>query len=81
MMPMAKMGIPLMWSDSGPAGEDNAFGEIVSDRPGEAPLPIICGHGGSMWLCRTCMARIEKGEHVRPATISEYKRLKAGKRL
>lgn len=36
---------------------DNAYGEIVAiyKKYGTTErLPVICGHGGSMWLCRKC---------------------------
>lgn len=67
--------IRLPWSDSGPAGEDNAYGELTIDGG-----PIICGHGGSMWLCRSCAEKIKKLEHfnVRPTTAEERERLKRG---
>ena len=31
----------------------NAFGLVVMDGD-----PVICGHGGSMWLCRGCARNI-----------------------
>ncbi len=46
----------------GQLAERNAFGEVVdvNEKTGEI-LPIICGHGGSMWLCRRCKDEIVKG--------------------
>jgi len=44
----------LRWSNSGPAGERNAFGSIVT-KEGH---PIICQHVGSMWLCHSCAKAI-----------------------
>jgi len=41
----------------------NAYGMIVAEervRPGFdlwRTLPVICGHGGSMWLCPSCAAK------------------------
>ena len=45
----------------------NAFGLVVMDGD-----PVICGHGGSMWLCRGCARNIaietghreQKGEAI-----------------
>jgi len=36
---------------------ENAFGEILSIS-GDKAIPVICMHGGSMWLCRSCADRI-----------------------
>jgi hypothetical protein len=34
---------------------NNAYGLVGSYCPDcERTLPVICGHGGSMWLCRGC---------------------------
>ncbi len=34
---------------------NNSYGLIGSYCPDcERTLPVICGHGGSMWLCREC---------------------------
>lgn len=34
---------------------DNAYGEIASYCPDCKKIyPVICQHGGSMWLCREC---------------------------
>lgn len=45
----------------GSLAEDNAFGEIVDvDKETGKICAVICGHGGSMWLCRACKNRILK---------------------
>lgn len=42
----------------------NAYGLIVAKervRPGFdlwRTFPVICGHGGSMWLCPPCAAKV-----------------------
>ena len=36
----------------------NAYGEIVSVEQDGSEIPVICGHGGSMWLCRKCKTAI-----------------------
>ena len=42
--------------------EGNAYGEILSvDKQGKQ-IPVICGHGGSMWLCRSCANKIMQEE-------------------
>ena len=39
----------------------NAYGLIGSYCSNcERTLPVICGHGGSMWLCRECAERLIK---------------------
>jgi hypothetical protein len=47
-------GFPLRWSNSGPEGETNAYGTIRT-KDGD---PVICSHGGSMWLCSSCAEKI-----------------------
>lgn len=32
----------------------NWYGLVLTDDG----IPVICGHGGSMWLCRECGERI-----------------------
>lgn len=32
---------------------ENCYGHVLAIYPGKA-LTVICGHGGSMWLCRAC---------------------------
>lgn len=71
------MSIQLRWSNSGPANEDNAFGEVV-DMEGRG---CICTHGGSSWLCRSCAERILKDcpeTVVRRPTPEERSRLRNG---
>ena len=37
----------------------NAYGELFwADENSPEGIPVICGHGGSMWLCRECNNRI-----------------------
>jgi hypothetical protein len=34
---------------------DNCYGLVVSYCPIHGDeLPVICGHGGSLWLCKEC---------------------------
>ncbi len=45
----------------GMLASENAYGEIANYCPDcKKILPVICGHGGSMWLCRKCANRIIK---------------------
>ena len=38
---------------------NNSYGLVGSYCPDcERTLPVICGHGGSMWLCRRCAERL-----------------------
>ena len=46
----ARLGINSM----GKLAQENAYGEIVSIEDTGMELPVTCGHGGSMWLCRAC---------------------------
>lgn len=32
---------------------ENCYGHVLAIYPGKV-LTVICGHGGSMWLCRAC---------------------------
>ena len=34
---------------------ENAYGTVLSNG-----VAVICGHGGSMWLCRGCAEQIVK---------------------
>lgn len=35
--------------------QENAYGNVVQwDEANQKDIPIICGHGGSMWLCMGC---------------------------
>jgi hypothetical protein len=58
----------------GSDGKPNAYGYVVSVyrvRPGFEifkDYPVICGHGGSAWLCGTCAEDIMAG---RPCKSSE----------
>jgi hypothetical protein len=77
-------GVPLRWSDSGPADQRNAFGEVVSaDRttPDDPVFPIICMHGGSKWLCHSCAETILKANDgkSRAAKPVEYAWIKSGR--
>lgn len=50
----------------GTLANDNAYGEIVSRcKDCGKTTPIICMHGGSMWLCRQCKEDILKEEQKR----------------
>lgn len=59
----AKHGINSM----GMLASQNAYGEISFYCPDcERTTPVICGHGGSAWLCRKCSDNIiEKIEEER----------------
>lgn len=46
----AKYGI----NSKGMLARNNAYGELVAVSEDGRELPYICGHGGSMWLCRSC---------------------------
>ena len=48
-------------------GIDNAFGMLVTNRG----TPIICGHGGSDWLCAACAREFTSRKGVRHATQAE----------
>ena len=45
--------------------QDNAYGEIVFVQEDGTELPVICGHGGSMWLCRKCKNETLKAQILR----------------
>ncbi len=38
---------------------DNAFGSVLSLHSNGDKLGVICGHGGSAWLCLKCAEDIE----------------------
>lgn len=57
----------------GTLARDNAFGEIVSVEDDGRELPVICGHGGSMWLCRACKEKILKGEPCPPSQLEKIR--------
>ena len=42
----------------GKAAQENAWGEIVAVDENGKEYPVMCGHGGSMWLCRKCKDEI-----------------------
>ena len=43
----------------GSLAKENAYGEIVWSCPDcGLKTPVICGHGGSMWLCRFCKEQL-----------------------
>ena len=37
---------------------DNAYGEVLFVDVGGEKSPVICRHGGSMWLCRECSYKL-----------------------
>ena len=40
----------------------NAYGTVVCyDETNKKNIPVICGHGGSGWLCPECAERIVQG--------------------
>ena len=48
-------------------GPPNVWGEIVTVQDGKI-LPIMCGHGGSMWFCHACgEAALKSGYGMRIA--------------
>lgn len=51
----------------------NAYGEIVDVEEGREDYPVICGHGGSMWLCRDCKNRILREVTALPAARNEIR--------
>ena len=38
----------------------NAYGSILVEYDDSSRLPVICGHGGSAWLCFECAKNIVK---------------------
>ena len=39
----------------------NMYDKLLSwDEPNKKYIPIICGHGGSMWLCFRCYNKMIK---------------------
>ena len=41
------------------ASNGNRYGTVVHyDEANLKHIPVICGHGGSMWLCPECADRI-----------------------
>ena len=49
----------------GSDGRLNAFGTVVCEKRSNSLVlettPVICGHGGSQWLCATCADNIREG--------------------
>jgi len=46
---------PERYNEAADYFERNAYGLVVSwDESSKKFIPVICGHGGSMWLCREC---------------------------
>jgi hypothetical protein len=41
-------------NSKGTLAGNNAYGEITAVSDDGTEMPVICGHGGSMWLCREC---------------------------
>lgn len=37
---------------------ENDYGRVVSVSEAGIVYSVICGHGGSMWLCHDCAARL-----------------------
>lgn len=54
----------------------NAYGELVYVQEDGKELPVMCGHGGSMWLCRDCKHRIlkEQGDSNKERSVKGMKR-------
>lgn len=49
---------------------DNWYGRVLHDG-----VPVICGHGGSMWLCAACGQRIlERGNEWNFPAVPEVAR-------
>jgi hypothetical protein len=44
-------------------GEANYYGRVLVRREDKPPIPAICGHGGSMWLCPECAFAILGGRN------------------
>jgi len=49
--------------------QENAYGELVFiNEESDITSPVICGHGGSMWLCRKCKNRILEEQRIKNET-------------
>ena len=47
----------------------NAYGELVFiNEESGTTSPVICGHGGSMWLCRKCKDGILEDQRLKNET-------------
>ena len=45
--------------------QGNQYGLIVQyDEANEKHIPVVCGHGGSMWLCPECADAAVKSDRV-----------------
>lgn len=45
---------------------DNAYGQLLSTHASSPDgIPVICGHGGSMWLCRSCAEKFWNEQELR----------------
>jgi len=51
-----------MLKDKGYVYGNNAYGTLISVESNGKEYPVICGHGGSMWLCRNCKEQILREE-------------------
>ena len=54
----------LQINSLGAVATQNAYGEIVAEYDDGKLLPVICGHGGSMWLCRACGEELIKQQQT-----------------
>jgi len=43
----------------------NAFGSILAEYSDGSKLGVMCGHGGSAWLCLECANKISRGEKIK----------------
>ena len=48
----------------GTLAKKNAYGELVAEYDDGTEGHVICGHGGSMWLCRECKDKILSEERA-----------------
>lgn len=42
---------------------DNAYGLVLSEQEDGERIPVICGHGGSSWLCHGCAVTMLRAEN------------------
>jgi len=38
----------------------NAYGSVLAENDDGSKFPVICGHGGSAWLCLKCAEKINE---------------------
>ncbi len=51
----------LVFNESHGFFGENAYGRVMSwDKANQKLIPVICGHGGSMWLCEKCFNKMKK---------------------